>query len=110
MLRNSSPLFRLACVELGRFIVSSHTILEIQPDIDLSVSSASTSTYFVPASVIPISRSSEFGKLSANDLRDSNPDGLGCARGIRTAFLLEAGIAVIAYSVWHLWHVVHIAR
>jgi hypothetical protein len=33
-----------------------------------------------------------------------NSDGLECARGVRTAFLFEAGMALLAYGIWHFWH------
>jgi hypothetical protein len=35
---------------------------------------------------------------------DSNADGLGCARGLRSAFILEAFLVLIVYGIWHLWH------
>jgi hypothetical protein len=37
----------------------------------------------------------------------SNRDGLGCARGIRAAFILEGGMALFLYGVWQLWHLAH---
>jgi hypothetical protein len=36
----------------------------------------------------------------------SDADGLGCARGIRAAFLLEGGAALFLYGIWHFWHLV----
>jgi hypothetical protein len=33
-----------------------------------------------------------------------NSDGLECARGVGTAFLFEAGMALLAYGIWHIWH------
>ncbi|MGA8087778.1 MAG: hypothetical protein WCA10_10750 [Terracidiphilus sp.] len=39
-----------------------------------------------------------------NEWSESNPDGLGCARGLRSAFLLEAGMLALAYGIWHFWH------
>lgn len=32
---------------------------------------------------------------------------LGCVRGICAAFLLEGGMALLAYGVWHLWRSTH---
>jgi hypothetical protein len=37
----------------------------------------------------------------------SDADGLGCARGIRAAFLLEGGAALVLYGIWHFWHLIH---
>jgi hypothetical protein len=37
----------------------------------------------------------------------SNRDGLGCARGIRAAFVLEGGMALLLYGVWQLAHWTH---
>jgi hypothetical protein len=37
---------------------------------------------------------------------DHDADGLGCARGLRAAFIVEAVAAFCLYGVWHLFHVV----
>ncbi|HEY2469370.1 MAG TPA: hypothetical protein VGI45_16235 [Terracidiphilus sp.] len=37
----------------------------------------------------------------------SEGDGLGCARGVRAAFMLEGGMALLLYGIWHLWHLAH---
>lgn len=46
------------------------------------------------------------GKVSSESV-ESNPDGLGCARGLRSAFLLEAGMLALAYGIWHFIHLAH---
>jgi hypothetical protein len=56
--------------------------------------------------VISISDSPAFSRTSEKELVDPNRDGLGCARGVRSAFLLEAGMFVLAYGAWHLWQLV----
>jgi hypothetical protein len=38
-------------------------------------------------------------------MTDSDPDGLGCVRGVRSALFFELGAAIVAYGIWHLWHV-----
>lgn len=35
---------------------------------------------------------------------ERNSDGLGCVRGVRAAFLLEIGTALLAYTIWHWLH------
>ena len=42
--------------------------------------------------------------MSEDESLESNSDGLGCVRGVRSAFLMEAGMVVLAYGIWHLWH------
>jgi hypothetical protein len=49
-----------------------------------------------PAFVPPVEKS-----------KASDADGLGCARAVRAAFLLEGGTALLLYGIWHLWHLAH---
>ncbi len=42
-----------------------------------------------------------------DSVTDHYADQLGCARGLRAAFILEAAAAFCIYGVWHLLHVVH---
>ena len=65
---------------------------------------ASSKAYFVPASVVSICDSPAFSKTSEDRMVELNSDGLECARGVRTAFLFEAGMVVLAYGIWHFWH------
>ena len=88
----------------------SQTVYEFQPGVAFPDNPPSSSPYFVHGSVVSICESPAFSRPSADELADSNPDGLGCARGIRSAFMLEAGVAILAYGIWHLWHLVHIAH
>lgn len=37
---------------------------------------------------------------------ERNSDGLGCVRGMSTAFLMEIGTALLAYSIWHWMHLI----
>ena len=63
----------------------------------------------VPGNVVSICDSPAFSK-SNEDVEDvkieANKDGLDCARGLRWAFILEAGMVVFGYGIWHLWHMV----
>jgi len=45
-------------------------------------------------------------RTAEEECDESDPDGLGFARGFRSAFLLEAGMVVLVYAIWHLWHLV----
>jgi hypothetical protein len=66
---------------------------------------ASSTSFFVPSNVVSICDSPAFARTS-EDERGENRDGLGFARGLRSAFLLEASMVVLAYGIWHLWHLV----
>ena len=66
----------------------------------------SLKSFFLPGNVISISDSPAFSRTSEQEMVESDRDGLGCARGVRAAFLLEAGMFVLAYGVWHLWQLV----
>lgn len=57
-------------------------------------------------SVISISESPSFAPADTESL-PSSQDGLGCARGIRAAFVLEGGLALLLYGIWQLWHLAH---
>lgn len=39
-----------------------------------------------------------------NDLLDSAPSGLGCARGVQAALAIELVGAVLIYGIWALTH------
>jgi hypothetical protein len=68
--------------------------------------SSGSSPYFAPAGVVSISESPAFSRPAKDPLTDSDPDGLGCARGVRAAFFFELGAAILAYGAWQLWHLV----
>jgi hypothetical protein len=85
--------------------VLSQPVLEFQSGKVRSASSGS-SPYFVSGSVVSICESPAFARPAKDPLTDSDPDGLGCARGVRAAFIFELGAAVLAYGAWQLWHLV----
>ena len=85
--------------------MQSQTVYEFQSAALPTVQGSTSSNYFVPGSVISICESPAFSRREIDEAQDSNPDGLGCARGIRSAFLLEAGLALLTYGIWHLWHI-----
>ena len=67
---------------------------------------ASATQFFTPDNVVSICESPIFSRNNQAGLPEPNPDGLGCARGLRTAFILEAGMIVLAYGAWHICHLV----
>ena len=69
-------------------------------------SAVSSASLFVPGTVVSICDSPAFSRTSVDERVESNRDGLGFARGLRSAFLLEVGVVVLAYGIWHLWHLV----
>jgi hypothetical protein len=81
--------------------VPSQTVCELRSS---AIHTASSTSFYVPGSVVSICDSPAFSRAAEDEGVDSNLDGLGCARGLRTAFLFEAGMVLMAYGVWHLWH------
>jgi hypothetical protein len=67
----------------------------------------SASAFFATDNVVSICESPVFSRKTTSESSDANPDGLGCARGLRTAFLFEACMIVLVYGVWHFWHLAH---
>jgi len=65
---------------------------------------ASARSCFAAGIVVSICDSPAFLRPILEESDDSDPDGLGCARGLRSAFLLETFMFVIIYAIWHLWH------
>jgi hypothetical protein len=85
--------------------VSSQTVHEFRSG-KVRFASSNSNTYFVPGSVVSICESPAFTRPAKDPLTESDPDGLGCARGVRSAFLFEFAAALLVYGVWHLWHFV----
>lgn len=67
---------------------------------------ASAAPFFSRDNVVSICDSPIFSKSNSTELPEPNPDGLGCIRGLRTAFIFEAGLIALAYSVWYICHLV----
>ena len=84
----------------------SQSIYEFRPAA-VRTATASSSTGFISCSVVSICNSPAFMRAIEEERPASNRDGLGCARGIRAAFVLEGGAAMLLYGIWHLWHLVH---
>jgi hypothetical protein len=61
----------------------------------------------IAGTVIPISESPSYTRADEEKTSRPDADGLGCVRGIRAAFLLEALAALSVYGIWHLWHLAH---
>ena len=56
------------------------------------------------ASVVSICDSPAFSRKVKEEMQHANRDGLGCARGLRAAFVLEGGMGLLIYGIWHLLH------
>ena len=86
--------------------MSSQTVHEFRaPAAETAL--ASSAPYYVPGTVVSISDSPTFSRTAEEEQVESNPDGLGCARGIHSAFLIAAGIVLLAYGIRYLWHLAH---
>jgi len=85
--------------------VPAQTVYEFRPS--AAARSAAVSTQpIITGNVVAISKSAAFSRQPEIDPSETNSDGLNCARGIRAAFILEGGLALLAYGVWHLIHIV----
>ena len=63
-------------------------------------------------SVISIGDSSDFSRTAESrsveaESIDRNPDGLGLARGIRSAIVIQGCMFLAGYGIWHLCHLAH---
>jgi hypothetical protein len=85
------------------FVVSSLTVYEFR-SAAVRKPAVSTAPFFASDNVVSICDSPVFAKNTPNEWPESNPDGLGCARGLRSAFFFEVGMFVLAYGIWHIWH------
>lgn len=57
------------------------------------------------APVISICVSPAFSRVLEPESDEPVRDGLGCARAIRAAFILEGSVGMAIYAVWHFRHV-----
>lgn len=62
------------------------------------------------SNVISICESPAFVHVVENASPDSKRDALGCARGIRAAFVLEGSLGLAIYALWHFRHIIHLAH
>ena len=58
----------------------------------------------VTRNVISICDSPAFSSVTETESAEPTPDGLGCARAIRAAFVLEGGFGLAIYAIWHFRH------
>jgi hypothetical protein len=85
--------------------VPAQTVFEFRPS---AARSAAVSPHpIIAANVVSISQSPAFSREPIVESSDTNRDGLNCVRGIRAAFILEGGLGLLAYGIWHLIHVIH---
>lgn len=73
----------------------------------------STESSVMNNNVISICDSPAFCRVTEVESTESKRDALGCARGIRAAFVLEGGLGLALYALWHFRHfitVIHFAH
>lgn len=58
------------------------------------------------SNVISICESPDFVHVIESGSSESKRDALGCARGIRAAFVLEGGLGLAIYALWHFRHII----
>jgi len=85
------------------FAVPNQTVYEFRSSVTVHVA-VQPSRFCASDNVVSICDSPYFSRDILTEQPESNPDGLGCARGLRTAFLFEAGMMMLAYGIWHFWH------
>ena len=83
--------------------MASSTVLESQATVHTA---AHARSYLVSGNAATIRRAPDYTKSGDDSMIDHDADGLGCARGLRAAFIVEAVAAFCLYGVWHLFHVV----
>ena len=57
------------------------------------------------ANVVSICDSPAFTRVVEPDQAEPVRDGLGCARAIRAAFVLEGSLGLAIYAIWHFRHI-----
>jgi len=57
-------------------------------------------------SVVSICDSPAFSRTIEPESTEPVRDGLGCARAIRAAFVLEGSLGAAIYAIWHFRHVI----
>jgi hypothetical protein len=88
---------------VGVIIVPSHTVCEF-PAPAFRIAAPSSNSFFAPASVVSIRNSPAFSAALDTEISDNDADGLGCARGVRSAILLQGGMFLVGYGAWLVWH------
>ena len=60
----------------------------------------------VKCTVVSICESPAFSRVIEPDADEPVRDGLGCARAIRAAFVLEGSAGLAIYAMWHFRHII----
>ena len=60
----------------------------------------------VKAPIVSICDSPAFSRVIEPESDEPVRDGLGCARAIRAAFVLEGSVGLAVYAIWHFRHVI----
>jgi len=85
--------------------VPTQTVFEFEPRSARSTAVAPKPS-FVSCNVISICDSPAFSRAPETESAEPTRDGLGCARAIRAAFVLEGGFGLAIYAIWHFRHLI----
>jgi hypothetical protein len=85
--------------------VPTQTVFELEPRSARSTAVAAKLP-FVSCNVISICDSPAFSRAIETESSEPTRDGLGCARAIRAAFVIEGGFGLAIYAIWHFRHVI----
>jgi hypothetical protein len=83
--------------------VPTQTVLKFEPTSARSTA-INPKPSFVSRNVVSICDSPAFSHLTEPESAEPARDGLGCARAIRAAFVLEGGFGLAIYAIWHFRH------
>jgi hypothetical protein len=86
--------------------VTGQTFYQFQPAIMPAAAGAARS-HSTPGSLVSICDSPAFRMADEVENAESNPDGLGAARAVRSAFCFELFLVMTGYGIWHLMHLAH---
>jgi hypothetical protein len=73
----------------------------------VAVHSVSSGPGLERANVVSIVDSPEFSGIGKLNLDEMHREGIACARGVGSAFLVEAGMALLGCAIWLVWQFAH---
>jgi hypothetical protein len=83
--------------------VRSRSFYEFQ---SATARSDADSAYAVHGNVVSICDSPIYARTAAMNAAEVDGHGLGAARGVFAAVVLEAGMFLFGYALWLLWHLI----
>jgi hypothetical protein len=83
--------------------VPTQSIVQFEPRSARSTAFAPKPS-IVSLNVVSICDSPAFSRVTESESAEPTRDGLGCARAIRAAFVLEGCFGLAIYAIWHFRH------